>query len=245
MIKNIEGIVLSETSYRETSKIIKVLTKEGIVSFLAKGAKSLKSSLRNSTTKLTYGLFSSNLKNDGLSTLISVDTLDNFKNIKKDIKKISYASFILDLAYQVGKNNFEEDIFTFALASLKKIDEGFDSLVITNILELKYLFYLGVMPNLDACSICGSRENICTLSSDKGGYVCKNCLDKEPKVSEKAIKLVRMYYYVDISKITKLEVSDSVKEEINTFLDLYYDRYTGLYLKTKDFLKNLNKIQIK
>ncbi len=245
MIKQIEGIVLSETSYRETSKIIRVLTKEGTISFLARGAKSLKSDLRTGTTKLTYGLFSSNLKPDGLSTLIAVDILDPFKNCKKDIEKVSYASYLLDLAYQVSKNSHEENVFYLVLSAIQKIEEGFDPLVLTHIIELKYLEYLGVFPNLNSCNICGSKENIATLSSIQGGYVCKNCITTERPVSEKAIKLIRMYYYVDIKKITKLEVSASVKKEMNTFLDIYYDTYTGLYLKTKDFLKNLNKVQTK
>ena len=115
-------------------------------------------------------------------------------------------------------------------------------MVITNIVELKYLEFLGVMPILDACSICGSKTNIVTLSSDKGGYVCKNCYTKEYVVDEKTIKLIRLFYYVDLSKISKLDVSNKVKNEINRFLDDYYDRYTGLYLKSKNFIKNLNKI---
>ena len=53
-----------------------------------------------------------------------------------------------------------------------------------------------------------------------------------------------MYYYVDISKITKLEVSKEAKNEINSFLNEYYDRYTGLYLKSKNFINNLNKLTV-
>ena len=51
-----------------------------------------------------------------------------------------------------------------------------------------------------------------------------------------------MLKYVDISKITKINISDEVKNEINNFIDDYYDRYTGLYLKSKEFLKKLIKI---
>ena len=86
------------------------------------------------------------------------------------------------------------------------------------------------------------KENIITLSVDKGGYVCQNCYTNDKIVDTKTIKLIRMFYYVDISKITKLEVSNKVKEEINEFLDNYYDKYTGLYLKTKNLLKDLNRI---
>ena len=33
-----------------------------------------------------------------------------------------------------------------------------------------------------------------------------------------------------------------LKKEIDTFINDYYDRYSGLYLKSKEFLKNLEKI---
>ena len=35
---------------------------------------------------------------------------------------------------------------------------------------------------------------------------------------------------------------DIVKRELNEFIDDYYDRYSGLYLKSKMFLKNLQNI---
>ena len=46
-----------------------------------------------------------------------------------------------------------------------------------------------------------------------------------------------MFYYVDIDRITKLELDEKNKLEINKFIDDYYDRYTGLYLKSKSFIK--------
>ena len=30
--------------------------------------------------------------------------------------------------------------------------------------------------------------------------------------------------------------------EINRFLDDYYDRYTGVYLKSKEFIRQINKL---
>ena len=57
--------------------------------------------------------------------------------------------------------------------------------------------------------------------------------------------MIRMYLYVEIKNITKLEVSDEVTHEINKFLDDYYDRYTGLYIKSKDFIRQVNQISQK
>jgi len=242
MKEKIEGIVISETPYGETSKIINILTKEGIIGVMAKGATGLKSSLRIGTTKLTFASFIITKKKDKLSNLTSVDVINDYRNIKKDIIKISYATFIVELAEQVMKQNYNEMIYNLLILSLNKIDENFDSLVITNILELKYLEYLGVMPILNECAVCGSKKGIATLSSSRGGYICNNCLRNENIVNEKTIKLIRMFYYVDIEKISSLEIGDLSKKEISDFLDDYYDRYTGLYLKSKNLLKNISKV---
>lgn len=242
MIESLEGIILSSQDYSDTSKILKVITKKyGIVDMIAKGCKNIKSDLRSVTDKLTYGTFNIYYKENKLSILSSVDIIDNFKLIKKDITKISYASYLVDLTGQVIKQT-HKDIFDLLISSLIKINEGYDPLVIMNILEFKYLDYLGVMPIIDCCSKCGTKNNIATLSANSGGYICNNCLTNEKILSDKTIKLIRMFYYLDISKITKLDISKEVKNEINAFINEYYENYTGLYLKSKNFINNLNKL---
>lgn len=240
MDKEITGIIISEVAYKETSKILNVLTYEyGVVGFMARGCRSLKSPFRSSACKLILAKFNVVFRKDKLSTVKAIDVIDYFKMIRNDITLISYASFMLDLASQVIKQNNNSDIYYILIDSLNKINNGFDPMVILNIMELKYLDYLGVMPVLDCCAICGSKEGIITFNSDKGGYICKNCRTFESIKSTKAIKLLRMFYYVDIGKIEKLDISSSVKLEINSFLNQYYDKYTGLYLKSKSFLDEM------
>ena len=241
-IESCEGIILSETNYSESSKILNVFTKEfGLIGIMSKGCRGMKSKLRGVSRKLIYGTFHFYHRDKGVSTLIGVDVINSFNNILTDLERVSYASFILDLSLQVIRQNDDPEIFDLLNNYLIKIEEGLDPLVITNIVELKLLDYLGVSPNIDSCSVCGSDKNIVTLSADHAGYICGDCYQNEALVSEKTIKMIRMYYYVDIKNITKLSVSDEVSTEINRFLDEYYDRYTGLYIKSKDFIK---KIQV-
>jgi len=235
----VEGIIINTKNYGDTSKIIDILTKEyGIIGVIAKGCKSIKSNLRSVTDKLTYANFTIYFKKDKLSILSEASVINNFSNIKKDIEKISYASFLLDLTNQVYKQCEDLELCDILISGLIKINEKFNPLAITNIIELKYLNYLGVMPNLDGCTICGSKRVI-TLSSDKGGYICSKCRIDEPIVSEKVIKLVKMYTLLDINKITKLDLEKDIISQVNNFIDMYYDKYTGLYLKSKEFLKKL------
>ncbi len=241
-IVKVEGFVIHDTTYGETSKILNVLTKEyGMIGIISKGCKSLKSKLRSVSNKMTYGYFHIYYKEDGLSTLITVDLINPYFNIMKDLEKVSYVTYLMELVNQVVKQT-NDNIFSMFIDTVTKIEEGYDNGILTNILELKLLDALGVKPNLDSCTICGSTHNIITISGSAGGFLCEDCRTNERIVSNKAIQLLRMFYYVDISKISKLEVKSDVKKEINEFIDEYYDRYTGLYLKSKKFLKNILKI---
>ena len=243
MIKKIEGIIVSEVDYKESSKIINIFSPDvGVIGVLARGTKKIKSNLSGVTSKLTYGYFHIQYKENGLSTLMEVDVINGFKNIRRSIDKISYASYLLELSSMVYKHGSDINIYNLLIASLKKIDEGYDYEVITNILELKLLDYLGIKPVIDCCVNCGNKNDIVTISSYKGGYLCKDCAHNEVIVNIKTIKLLRMFYYVDIDKISKLDISDNIKRELNRFIDDYYDRYSGLYLKSKMFLKNLQNI---
>ncbi len=240
----VEGIVVGETNYSESSKILRVLTDDyGIISVMSKGCRNLKSKLRGVSAIFSYGFFHIYYKSTGISTLVGVDTLNSFSKIMMDIDKISYATYILDLVEQVAKHSDTNGYFRILIDTLIKINDGYDYTILTNIFELKMLDFLGIRPVIDSCSICGSKNKIVTIDPTAGGYICQDCYRNEKIYSDKTIKLIRMFYYVDISKVTKLEIHDDVKKEINEFIDLYYDRYSGLYLKSKSFLKNLSKIK--
>lgn len=244
-VSKVKGIIISEKPYSESSKLLNVFTKEyGIVGVIAKGAKRLKSPLRSVTDKLTYGYFQFNYRENKLSNLICVDVIDAFDEIKKDLFKISCASYLLELTSQVVKQTNEKDVFDLLEQSLLKMEEGFDPIIITNILELKYLDYLGIKPELNSCAVCGSTK-ILTVSTSKGGFICDNCHTNEKIVDKKTIQILRMLYFVDISKISKISLSEETKNNIDNFIDEYYDKYAGLYLKSKKFLKSIKNVYIK
>lgn len=245
MLTKIEGIIVKETLYGETSKIINILTKDyGIIGLMCKGAKSPKSPLRALTLKFTYGFFYVYYKENKLSLLKDVDVIEDFSHIKSDITLISYMSYLNDLTYQVYKQSNKPSIYDLFIKTLKKIENGMNPLILTNILELKYLPYLGVGLELDSCIICGSKNHILTIDADVGGFVCKNCYQNQILVNPKTIKLIRMYYYVDIDSIIKISIQEEIAREINLFINRYYDRYTGLYLNSKKFLNELLNVNV-
>lgn len=243
MIKKIEGIVVSTVDYGENSKILNVLTKnEGIIGLYAKGCKRPKSLISSTSNVLTYGIFHFNKKNEKLSNLIEIDIIEEFENIKQNFSKISYAFYITELSSKVYRHESSNNIYPLLITALKKIDSGLDSEVICDIVELKLLDDLGIKPVIDRCVNCGKKDDIITLSSYKGGYLCKNCVKGEKIFNIKTLKLIKMFYYLDLKKVTKLEISTNVKRELSIFINDYYDRYSGLYLKTKKFIDKYKEL---
>ena len=242
MLEEVDGFILTEMPYKESSKIINVLTKEyGIIGILAKGAASLKSKNRVATMRLSYAKFNIYYKKDKLSTLVSADIINPLKNIRSDIFLISYVSYITELTYQVYKQSESKEIYDNFITTILKIEDGLDPLVLTNILEIKYLEKLGVLFDLNECVFCKSLQGIATISADAGGFVCQKCLTNEIPVNPKVIKMIRVYYYINIESIKDIKVEESIKKTINNFLDIYYEKYTGLYLNSKNFLKSIDK----
>lgn len=238
-----EGIVLGETNYSESSKILRILTKEyGLISVMSKGCRNVKSKLRGVSSKLTYADFHIYYKENGISTLIGADIKNTLRTILSSIDKISYVSYLLELTEQVYKHSLEKSIYDLLISIIQKINDGYDEEVLTCIYELKMLDYLGIRPMVDGCSICGNSKNIVTISTIDGGYVCQNCYHDGKIYSNKTIQLIRMFVYVEISQISKLDIKPETKKELNEFISDYYEEYSGLYLKSRNFLKNLKKI---
>lgn len=229
MIINIDGIIVTSKDYKESSKIFEVLTEKGIISVIAKGCKGLKSPLRI-VSRLTRATFTLYYKEDKLSTLKEYNVINDYKNIKKDYDLINYASNITNIAYQVEHQDNDNEIYNILISSLDKINNGFNPIVITDILLIKYLSNLGV-PIYDRCVICGNKDNITTISSDKGGYICSNCRTNEPVLNIKTLKYIRMFNYINIGKIEKIEMEENIISEIHNFIINYYEKYTGIYLK--------------
>lgn len=243
IIKEIEGFIINEIPYGDTSKIINIFTSDGIIGCIAKGAKSLKSNLRVNTIKFTYGKFLIDKKENKLSNLREANSINELINIKKDLLLISYLSYIVELTNQIIKQTDDyETLYNLFINIILKLNNQLNPKVLTNIYELKVLDYLGVGINFSSCSKCGSTKSIITIDGDVGGYICSSCYTNEFIYDDKTIKMLRLYYLIDVQSISELKISDKVINNIDHFINTYYDRYTGLYLTSKKFLKDMDKL---
>lgn len=240
MISKVEGFILKSNSYGDTSLILNVITKEyGLISIMAKGCKSAKSRLRGLVLPYTYGYFYIYYKEGKISLLKDVDVINSFTNIHEDFDRLSYTSLISDVTYQACKDNtYINKLYEIFISTINKINDKLNSKVLYLIYLIKLLDIEGIAIDFNSCSRCGSTSDILTISIDDG-LICKNCYTNEALVDIRTIKYLRMFYYVDISKITNIDIDNKIIEEISNYLYSYYDKYTGIYLKK---VKDINNI---
>jgi DNA repair protein RecO (recombination protein O) len=248
MLQKCEGIVIRTTDYGETNKIVTLYTREwGKVGVMARGAKKPNSRLSAISQPFTYGYYLIQ-KGSGLGSLQQGEMISSFRMIREDIFLTAYASYIVELTDKVIVDDKSPNPFLFELLyqTLHYMNEGYDLDILTNIYEMKMLNLLGLHPCLNQCSVCGSTDGHFSFSIREGGFLCHRCLEKDPyhlKISPAAVKLLRLFYYFDITRLGNISVKAETKAELKKVINGYYEEYSGLYLKTKKFLNQIEKMR--
>ncbi|MEC2076524.1 DNA repair protein RecO [Metabacillus fastidiosus] len=247
MLQKCEGIVIRSTDYGESNKIITIYTRElGKVGLMARGAKKPKSRLSAITQLLTYGSFLFQ-KTSGLGSLQQGETILSMRNIKEDIFLTAYASYIAELLDK-STENFEKNpfLFEFFKQTLQLLDEGVDPEILINIFEIKMLSVIGLHPQLDSCAVCGEKDGTFHFSIREGGFICHRCFEKDPyrlQISQNTVKLLRLFYHFDLNRLGQISVKEETKLELKNVIDAYYEEYSGLHLKSKRFLTQIDNLK--
>lgn len=111
-----KGIVLAKTNYSEADRILIVYTRDfGKIHLIAKGVRKPKSRKRGSLEVFSLINFSAN-KGKGLDFLTEVETIESYRKIRKDLKKLSLAYYFMEVIGRITKEE-EENKKLFDLIS--------------------------------------------------------------------------------------------------------------------------------
>lgn len=249
MLEKCEGIVIRNTDYGETNKIVNLYTREwGKVGVMARGAKKTNSRLTAITQPFTYGYFLIQ-RGRGLGALQQGEMISSMRSIREDLFLTAYASYVIDLTDKCTEEKRPNPfLFELLLQTLQYMNEGYDLDILVNIYEMKMLNLLGLYPILDRCAHCGTAEGTFSFSIREGGLLCQRCsaMDRYHfNVSQATVRLLRLFYLLDLSRLGNISVKEETKAELKMVINAYYDEYSGLHLKTKKFLNQLGSFKDK
>ncbi|OMP67645.1 DNA repair protein RecO [Domibacillus epiphyticus] len=246
MLEKWEGIVLRTNDYGETNKIVTMFTREkGKKAAVARGAKKTNSRLSGVTQPFTHGFFLVQ-GGRGLGTMQQGEALSSMRHIREDLTKTAYAAYIVELTDRTTEDG-ETNPYLFHLLqkSLDYINEGADAAIVTNIFEMKMLSQVGLRPEMSACAVCGETEGKFGFSIRENGLICHRCFEHDPHflpLSQVSLRLLRLFYFFDLERLGNIDVKEATKKELRAAISMYYDEYAGLYLKSRRFLEQMERM---
>lgn len=248
MLHKWEGYVLRTHDYGEANKIVVLMTREaGKVAVMARGARRPKSRLAAMTQVFTHGQFMVQ-RYTGMGTLNQAEPLEALRHLRSDISAMAYGSYIVELLDRVvEEGNPEPFAFDVLQYALQAIDEQDDPEAVALVVAWKLLPYTGVQPILHACAGCGATEGEFAFSFTQGGFLCHNCFSLDPyiiRLKPVHVRLIRMFYTVPIDQIGKITLKPATKRLIKTIISTIYEEQTGIQLKSKKFIDQLDKMQL-
>lgn len=200
----------------------------GKIGCAAKGARKPKSPLLAGTQFLSFSdlvIFSgANSYN-----INSCEAIEVFYNIRTDLEKLTYASFISRIVFDVtDENQYTYKILQLLLNTLYVISEtSIDKDFILSVFELRLMLLLGFAPKLNGCSICNSKENIAYFSIEYSGFVCAPCgrSDKSAiRITEDTFKALKYIFSAPAKKLFSFNISEESKKELKLIASLYLNK---------------------
>jgi DNA repair protein RecO (recombination protein O) len=249
MLQKCEGIVIRSTAYGETNKIVTIYTREwGKVGVMARGAKKPNSRLSAITQLFSYGFFLIQ-KGSGLGNMQQGELISSMRTIREDILLTAYASYVLELTDKcTDEKKPNPYLFELLSQTLTFMNEGYDLDILIHIFEMKMLNSLGLYPILNKCAVCEQTDGHFSFSIRENGFLCHRCVEGDPyhfNISSATVKLLRIFYYLDLSRLGDISVKEDTKKELKRVIDAYYEEYSGLHLKSKRFLNQMENFRDK
>lgn len=206
------AINLKSYNLSETDKIVVMYSKEkGIIKGVAKGAKKTTSKLGGRMDMLIANRLLMR-RGKSLDTICQAESLNTFKNTRKDMDKLFYSIYCSEIVNCFGVENDpnSEEIYELFYKTLEAVSasENKAQLLLSVMkFQLKITHIAGYSLEMETCSCCGGaleKENI-YFSPQNGGTICEQCKKHE-------IRTVKLHY--------------KIRDFLNTLLQLDFDTKT-------------------
>jgi len=233
-----EGIVLKTNDYKESSKLVFLFTKEGLISFEAKGANKMNS--KNNTYTLPITKVSVHTRGHFIT---SGKVIENYSNIKLEIPKYKVAVPLLEMSTTLADHITDVALYYEFLSSiLFAINNDSNESLYSLIFRIKALYLFGIAPVLGKCVKCETRKNLIGFDLESGGMKCNQCSGSHLFTGH-FIELFRTLYLTKLDQIKLEEIKQEYTEEdfsnLEHLLSDYYEKYLGYISKSKKIFEQI------
>lgn len=222
MDTTVKGIVLKTKDYKDSDKLVTILTLEkGKILVKARGVKKPKSKLKAFCQSFCFADFEL-VSSNGVYILTGVNEIENFYNLTLDIDKFSYAFCVLEIVDKICAENQEYvGVFIDCLKTLQQMNYSkSDSRLILSKFILNLLNYEGFNINLDKCSSC-KTPLVSDLYFDlnRGEVLCPACKTFNSVELEKSVfSALKILSKCDYDKLETIKFSQQILDKTLSLL---------------------------
>ncbi|MCC8123512.1 MAG: DNA repair protein RecO [Oscillospiraceae bacterium] len=174
----VHGLVLREVEYKESDKLLTVLTREeGKLTVKARGCRKKASALAACAQLLVYSEMTLYEYRDFVQ-MSAAESLAQFWGVKGDIDKLALGSYFAETMEAAAvEGRAEPELLSLILNALHVLDQRDKPLAqVKAVYELSLLCLGGYEPMLDACAVCGAEEPSEPQFSLRDGVLhCAHC----------------------------------------------------------------------
>lgn len=182
-----DAIVLHVFDYLESSRILRLLTREaGLISVIAKGARRTRAKYGSALDLFAEGHAQVYIKpSRDLNTLGAFEITNTRELLTSDIDRIFAASAISELVQRIGGDDPNPHLFEAVSESFEVISRVQLNRVAGEAIgsAWRIMAHSGFSPAIDQCSYCHreiSHDMAAAFSAAPGGIVCDRCLPAAP-----------------------------------------------------------------
>ena len=156
----------------------------------------------------------------------SCDTIEVFYNIRTDLDKLKYASYITKIINDVtDENQNTYKILQLYLNTLYMISEEEKNLdFVISVFKIRLCCLLGFMPEIRKCGNCKEQENLRYFSLRDNCLKCESCAraDKSAiQISDSTRTAIQYIVLADAKKIFSFNITEESLRELELVSKLY------------------------
>lgn len=238
------GLVLRETEYKESSRILTVLTDtQGKLTVNARGAKRKGSRLAASTQLLTLSEMTLFVNKDRY-TLTEARSVEEFRGLREDIAKLALGSYFAELLDNLSDEDAPNPVLLslglnalYALASSVNTDA-----IVKAAFELRLACVSGFEPLLEGCSVCGKPRPEAPMLDLLGGTLqCAACAPGDHRLALTPGVLDALRYIVtsDPKRLYSFRVGPETERRLAKVCESYLLTQLGRGFGTLEFYKSV------
>lgn len=238
------GLVLRATKTGEADRALLLLTPDGLVSAMAKGALRMRSKLFSGTGLFCYSEFVL-FEGKTMHVVDAASVKQVFWGLHEDVERMALAMYYAELAATLSPTGEEAEAqLRLLLNSLYFLSEGKrPPRQLKAVYELRAMTLAGFMPDLVACADCAKYEGgaFC-FDALRGCLYCAECAAKRDlacNLDTPALSAMRYIVFSEDAKLFSFSVSPQVAQQLGAVTQHWTLVCLNRPLRSLEFLRTI------